>query len=69
MKAILELDEMPENCLKCPLSEGIYDDNGEQLWCVPLSDKAEKVVNAKFLKKREDCPLKPKKALEEEGCM
>ena len=56
MKAMLVLDKMPENCMDCPLSDGLVEPT-ERIWCVPLSDQEEATVEIDYLKRREDCPL------------
>lgn len=68
MKVILEIEQMPENCQECPLSDGYTGERGETLWCVPLSHKEEAIVDGDFLKRREDCPLKQIKEGAEDAC-
>jgi hypothetical protein len=58
MKILYELDNLPNTCSKCPLSQYEVDDNGEYLYCVPLTNTRNEQIDGDFLKRRKDCPLK-----------
>jgi len=51
MKAILEIDEMPDKCIECPL---VVQEYGGIIWCKITSDDCEKAN----LKRNDNCPLK-----------
>lgn len=58
MKTILELNEMPNNCLDCPINGYETNENGELLYCVFLSALKGEYIEGAFLNRRIDCPLK-----------
>lgn len=50
-KAIIELNKIPENCLKCPISFYESGDDGESLYC-PLTDE-----DGNYLERPKNCPI------------
>ena len=59
-KAILEIP-MPEKCLSCTVAFYETGDAGEHLMCIPLSSIKHEEIEGDYLKRRNDCPLKPKR--------
>jgi hypothetical protein len=58
MKIIYELKELPETCYDCPLAYYETNDDGENLYCMPLSHESEENIDGYFNQRRDDCPLK-----------
>ncbi len=58
MKIIFELNNLPENCYDCPLSYYESNDDGEDLYCLPLSHQSEDMIDGNMYQRRNDCPLK-----------
>ncbi|EPR07778.1 hypothetical protein [Ruminiclostridium papyrosolvens] len=55
-RAILEID-MPDNCLKCTISDFEMSGSSENLFCPVLSIEIEN-----FIERHKDCPLKEVKS-------
>lgn len=53
VKAVLELDCMPEKCLDCPINDYTITDDSEELFCQFLMREVDG-----FLKRDPECPLK-----------
>lgn len=51
-RAIIELKEVPENCLKCQISFYECKEDGESLYC-PLINN-----DGNYLKRPVNCPIK-----------
>jgi len=58
MKAILELDELPESCMDCPILASYQEFPGamEEWWCPPMN-RTEDLTDYKN-QRSPHCPLK-----------
>ena len=58
MKIFYELKILPKNCSECPLGFYLTNDDGEFLYCTPLSNELEEDIDGNFLERNENRPLK-----------
>lgn len=58
MKIIYELKTLPKTCYDCPLNYYETSEEGENLYCSPLSNESEYMIDGEINQRRKDCPLK-----------